>query len=1047
MIKKLFYLITFIAITSFASVTFAEGYIIGDFNDSSDPTHGEWVRANDNPHITLSYGKIADSNCLVITDSTGGDFDRGAEYSVVADGNDLTAFRRNHIISLDLLRNWTGYTLGWSEFHMVIEAGRAPEDTNGPAWSKGWNLVQIANWGSWNGTDPITYNYDYSTILNQIDFDNLGYLGIILCPNWGGYTGGGIYYVDNVKLLGDGMAYDPSPANHKVDVTADSILKWTKGAGAVAHDIYLGTSFSDVNDANRAIPLGVLVSENQNADANTYNPGTLTLYKTYYWRVDKVDSPGAVQKGEVWDFMTAFTGRGLVIGDFENGMNGWEPTWQGDSTFSYSAEKGVTLGAASLGIQIAQYTPDDPAYWIIQRNGVLPLSNMKIKFDVTLHGSEWSGTSVTLGPLCVQTDADPDHTWRPYDVKAIDRNTGAALTDNYTWNGTGNLYATCSVDFTGPTQVADGALIYSDWANANKMTILIALQTGGQGNGHVYIDNVRLANIRLASNPMPGTFSADIAKTPTLKWTAGTGATSHNVYFGTNETEVANAATSTVGIYKGNQTTLTYAPGTLEKGRTYYWRIDELGAPGGPWKGEIRSFTVATFEFVDDFESYTNPPANRISTIWVKGGGGTVGYLNSNYCETTIVHSGLQSMPFDYNNIVSPYDSNAARTFTTYQDWTAFNSKSLELWYRGWPVSVGSFTGSGPYTMTASGEDVWDVANLRGTGYHDECHFAYKRIETGDGSGYVTIIAKVDSISDNTSPWAKAGLMVRQSLDAGSRNGFLCITPEMGAAWQYREIDSDVSTSYDYYSRGEEYIGLKDVNTPYWLKLEINGSGGYVDAYYSVDGTSWNYISAGTPLITLPFYVGLAATAHNSTAACTTQFSNVSIIAGSVPPSWSNQDVGIKSNIAAPLYITLQDDSTAGGDKATIIQADSNEALQTEWQAWDIDLNDFKAVNPNLNLDKIKKITLGVGPKSGTKGTMYFDDIRLYPARCMPGLTPDFTGDCFVDYDDLEILADNWLSPLPVNSEIDLNDDNNINFKDFALFASDWLDEALWPIQ
>ncbi|OQA02889.1 MAG: hypothetical protein BWY69_00785 [Planctomycetes bacterium ADurb.Bin401] len=515
---------------------------------------------------------------------------------------------------------------------------------------------------------------------------------------------------------------------------------------------------------------------------------------------------------------------------------------------------------------------------------------------------------------------------------------------------------------------------------------------------------------------------------------------------------MTNATTGTAGIYKGNQTALAYAPGTLEKGRTYYWRIDEVGAPDGPWKGEVWSFTVATFEFVDDFEGYTNPPSNRISTFWVKGGGGTVGYINANYCETTIVHGGLQSMPFDYNNLVSPYDSNAsAITVGTSSlagiddDWTINNSKSLEIWYRGWPASVGSFTGSGTYTMTASGEDVWDIANLRGTGYHDECHFAYKRIDNGDAYGYVTIIAKVDSISDDTSPWAKAGLMVRQSLDAGSKNGFLCITPEMGAAWQYREVDSDVSTSYDYYSRGEEFIGLKDVNDPYWLKLEINASGGYVDAYYSVDGSSWEYISAGTPMMTLPFYVGLAATAHNSTATCTAQFSNVTITAGSVPSSWSNQDLGIKSNIAAPLYVTLQDDSTVGGDKATITQPDANEALRTEWQAWDIPLNDFKVANPNLNLNKIKKITLGVGPKSGAKGTIYFDDIRLYPPRCMPGKTPDFTGDCFVDYNDLREMANKWLGS-PVDPTIDLNQDDKINLGDFAILAEYWFEEALWPL-
>jgi hypothetical protein len=40
---------------------------------------------------------------------------------------------------------------------------------------------------------------------------------------------------------------------------------------------------------------------------------------------------------------------------------------------------------------------------------------------------------------------------------------------------------------------------------------------------------------------------------------------------------------------------------------------------------------------------------------------------------------------------------------------------------------------------------------------------------------------------------------------------------------------------------------------------------------------------------------------------------------------------------------------------------------------------------------------------------VYFDDIRLYIPRCMPGLAPDLTGDCFIDYDDLQILTSDWL--------------------------------------
>ncbi|MBU2597320.1 MAG: hypothetical protein KJ757_07165 [Planctomycetes bacterium] len=408
-----------------------------------------------------------------------------------------------------------------------------------------------------------------------------------------------------------------------------------------------------------------------------------------------------------------------------------------------------------------------------------------------------------------------------------------------------------------------------------------------------------------------------------------------------------------------------------------------------------------------------------------------------------MVHGGQQAMSLDCDNLASPYDSNATRTFGSSQNWTVDGVKSLELWVRGWPAYVGSWTEvSGTHTITAAGEDIWNVPNLKsGTGYHDEFHYAYKQIT---GSGSVTIIAKVDSIDGNTSPWAKVGVMVRQSLDPNSKNALMCITPEMGAAFQYRQPDANSSTSYDYYTSGEDYVAMRDINAPYWVRLEVTSSGG-VDASYSLNGTDFDshYVTAPRPYITLPYYVGLAVTAHNVSEICTAQFSNVSITGGT-QSGWSNGDIGIYSNVAAlPLYITLEDDSV-GSNEATITHTDPNIVLQSTWQAWDIALSDFTGVD----LTKIKKITLGVGPADpcGT-GTLYIDDIRLYPPRCMFGRTGDFTGDCFVNCNDLKILADNWLSSSPADPGIDLNDDDKINFGDFAIMASQWFEEALWPIE
>ncbi|HBR20565.1 MAG TPA: hypothetical protein DD726_10190, partial [Phycisphaerales bacterium] len=95
-----------------------------------------------------------------------------------------------------------------------------------------------------------------------------------------------------------------------------------------------------------------------------------------------------------------------------------------------------------------------------------------------------------------------------------------------------------------------------------------------------------------ASLPNPADSATNVGLNPTLIWTAGIGATSHDVYFGTNLTNVTNA-THASGEFKGNQAGTTYVPGTLVGNTTYYWRIDEVGN-GGTLKGSVWSFTTTT---------------------------------------------------------------------------------------------------------------------------------------------------------------------------------------------------------------------------------------------------------------------------------------------------------------------------------------------------------------------------------------------------------------------------------------------------------------------
>jgi hypothetical protein len=186
-----------------------------------------------------------------------------------------------------------------------------------------------------------------------------------------------------------------------------------------------------------------------------------------------------------------------------------------------------------------------------------------------------------------------------------------------------------------------------------------------------------------ALNPANG--AVDVTQTPVLTWTPGFGA-SHEIYFGTDAASLELRGS-------GNLGSESYEPGQLEWNTTYYWRVNEANNANAdsPWTGSLWSFTTANFLVVDDFESYNDlDPAdsesNRIFNEWIDGyddpeNGSLVGYDTPPFAEQTIVHGGVQSMPYFYDNSVGY--SEATLTLTYPRDWTENGVNRLTIWFRG----------------------------------------------------------------------------------------------------------------------------------------------------------------------------------------------------------------------------------------------------------------------------------------------------------------------------------------------------------------------------
>ncbi|MCL5281348.1 MAG: hypothetical protein M1376_15730, partial [Planctomycetes bacterium] len=393
-----------------------------------------------------------------------------------------------------------------------------------------------------------------------------------------------------------------------------------------------------------------------------------------------------------------------------------------------------------------------------------------------------------------------------------------------------------------------------------------------------------------------------------------------------------------------------------------YWRVDEInaGEADSPWKGTVWSFTTANFIQVDNFESYTDDEGSRIYETWVdgwtNGTGSVAGNTTAPFAERTIIHAGKQALPMDYNNTKTPFYSEVEQTFAPLQNWTVNDVNALSVWLRGRPVPFVD-KGNEAFTIGASGHDIWDNA--------DDFRFVYKKLS---GNGSITV--KVESLV-NTNGWAKAGVMIRDSLDAGSAMAYMIQSYSSGVSFGWRLTSGATCAS----------ATQAGVAAPQWVKLTRTGNA--FTAQYSADGKTWKDIvdTAGKPVSTVitmgaNIYIGLCVTSHNTGATTTAEFSGAATTGGA-SGAWQSAWIGDdpdRTNSAAALYVAVED---GAGKVAVAIHPDPAAVNAGTWTQWKIPLNSLTGVN----LAKVKKLSIGVGdrknPVADGTGRIYIDDIRV----------------------------------------------------------------------
>ncbi len=522
---------------------------------------------------------------------------------------------------------------------------------------------------------------------------------------------------------GDEWASCPSPYSGEAEIDPCTVtLMWTRGQGAVTHDIYFGTDFDDVND-------GTALVETSWAPNSWTPPEILGNGTVYYWRVDTYDSGGPPPyRGVVWQFITKYviedehlilhykfdesmsdraldaSGHGYH-GDVDDGEGGWDPTggqYDGcrifdDDTAVLPPPKVTTHLITGVSVSV----------WL---NGQEDQDTDKdhVILDVS------TGENAPYAMRVVVPDEDGDVLWR-----AGDDSCDVLLWDTATprgWEGDWHHLVFTKDEAAGTMKIYfDGFLMKtksptkSTLSNLRYRPFKIGAYIWESSSYEGRMDDLRIydyaipeskvlelfrgGDLTRAWKPKPYDGRPDAPPTSDLSWEPGdyvADVNGHEVYFGTNKQEVTDANNSwPVGtsVYKGKQDPCTYELPPLDLTVTYYWRIDEVNDACDPngWTGKIWRFRVADYIVVDNFDDDTaqDPPQND----WNKGTVPPTSGAQITLRSTPPV-IGEHSMRYYYTNHFDygygwGYYSEIQTISLEPNDWDYYDIRVISLWFYG----------------------------------------------------------------------------------------------------------------------------------------------------------------------------------------------------------------------------------------------------------------------------------------------------------------------------------------------------------------------------
>ncbi len=505
------------------------------------------------------------------------------------------------------------------------------------------------------------------------------------------------------------------------------------------------------------------------------------------------------------------------------------------------------------------------------------------------------------------------------------------------------------------------------------------------------IDDVRLYNHALTESELLSAMEGSGAEYPfacgpnpangalhpvtwvNLTWRPGDFAVTHDVYLGDNFDDVNNGTGET---FRGNQAETLFIvgfpgfayPDGLVPGTTYYWRIDEVNNtdPNSPWKGDIWSFSIPPKT------AYAPDPADDAESVdpdvqlsWTGGFGSKLHtvYFGDNFDEVNNAAGGLPQGTATY----TPGTLKLAKTYY----WRVDEFDIVET-HKG---DVWSFTTQGAVGSPDPSNGAVDVEHTPVLTWSPGVYAASHQVYFGDDQEAVRN-------ADTGSPEYKgAGDLGAQSYEPGKllwdttyywrideANNVNPDSPWTGNIWSFTTANFLVVDDFESYNDLDPADPESNRIFNAWLDGYDDPTNGSLVGYDAPPFAEQTIVHGGSQ--SMPLYYDNSVGYSEATLTLT------------YPRDWTENGVstlsiwfrGDSANAAETLYVALNGNAVVSYDNP-------NAAQITTWMEWTVDLQAF--ADQGVNLANVNTIALGLGnknnPQAGGSGTMYFDDIRLYP--------------------------------------------------------------------